>query len=205
MKTPVIGGRAKTVAPIVLPDLNLVPTRASGSRNGSKVQRVVLHRWGVSYTSENAEAQSYKGVINEFLNTKNDASAHIVFPGSAVPGKATQMVAWNDKAWTEAAYNPSSVEIESADAVWLGKDPHGLAVLARMTAFLLHKYDLPAVHSTKSGFCRHGDLGSAGGGHTVCPVPAGAPIWDAFTALVKHEAARGGFRPNWGVDTFPAV
>jgi hypothetical protein len=196
---------AKKVSPVVLPKIDWVPTRASGSRNGSTVQRVVLHRWGVSYSSETAEALSYRGVIREFQNPKNQASAHIVFPGSAVPGKATQMVAWHDKAWTEAAYNPSSVEIEAADAVWLGKDPHGLAVLARMTAFLLHKYDLPPVHSAQRGFCRHGDLGTAGGGHTVCPVPAGAPIWDAFTALVKHEAARGGFLPAWGFDSSPAV
>lgn len=205
MLRPVIGGKRKRPAPIVLPKLDWVPTKACGSRNGSNVTRVVLHRWGVAYTTRAAEARSYRGVIREFLNPRNGASAHIVFPGSAVPGRATQMVPWDTKAWTEAAYNPTSVEIESADAVWLGNDPHGLAVLARMTAFLLHKYGLPAVHSTERGFCRHGDLGAAGGGHTVCPVPVGAAIWDAFSALVKHEAQRGGFLRVWGVESSPAV
>lgn len=186
------------VNPVVLPRIKWVPTEAKGSRNGQRVTRVVMHRWASPYTTEAAEARSYGGVIAEFENPDNQASAHFVFPGSAKPGEITQMVRYSEKAWTEAAYNPSSVEVESADAIWLGHDPHGLAVLARITAFLLHKYDLPAVHSTTHGFCRHGDLGQAGGGHTVCPVPAGAPIWDAFTALVKHEAARGGFLKTWG-------
>lgn len=188
------------VEPIVLPKLGWKTTQAKGSRNGVHVVRVVLHRWGVAFTNEHAEASSYQGVMREFMNPANQASAHVVMPGSAVPGQAMQMVRWSEKAWTEAAYNPSSVEIECADAIWLGHDPHGLAVTARMAAFLLHKYGLPAVHSTARGFCRHGDLGSAGGGHTVCPVPAGAHIWDVFTALVKHEAKRGGFRKEWGVE-----
>ena len=189
------------ITPIILPKLSWVPTQAKGSRANEKVVRVVLHRWGVAFTTEAAEARSYQGVINEFKNTANQASAHIVMPGSAVLGKATQMVPWSEMAWTEANYNPSSVEIECADAIFLGHDPHGLAVTARMTAFLLHKYGLPAVHSITKGFCRHGDLGAAGGGHTVCPTPsASSPIWVAFTALVKHEAARGDFLKTWGTE-----
>lgn len=186
------------VAPVVLPKLDYVPTAASGTRGGQKVRLVVLHRWGVSYTTEAAEARSYQGVVNYFKDPAHQASAHVVLPGSAVPGKATQMVPWSQKAWAEAAYNPVSVEIECADAIWLGHDPHGLHVAARITAFLLHKYGLPATYSTNRGFCRHGDLGSAGGGHTVCPVTKGAPIWTAFVGMVKHEAARGGFLKTWG-------
>src|SRR5581483_3115732 len=118
----------------------------------------------------------------------NQASAHVVFPGSAVPGEATQMVAWDDKAWAEAAYNPSSDDIESADAIWLGHDPHGMAVLARIVAFRLHARGLPATWSAERGFCRHADLGSAGGGHTQCPTTDLA-LWRAFCGLVEREAA----------------
>jgi hypothetical protein len=185
-------------APIVLPD-NLVwhPTKASGSRNGEDVVRVVVHRWGVAYTTEAAEASSYHGVVNFFNNPANEASAHIVFPGSAVPGEATQMVAWDDKAWAEAAYNPSSDDIESADAIWLGHDPQGMAVLARIVAFRLKQRDLPATYSAEKGFCRHADLGAAGGGHTQCPT-TDMHLWNAFVGLVQHEYTRGGFRPSWG-------
>lgn len=186
-----------TVAPIVLPELDWKPTAACGTRGGAEVVRVVVHRWGVTYTDEPAEARSYEGVISFFENPANQASAHVVFPGSAVPGRATQMVAWDQKAWAEAAYNPSSDDIESADAIWLGHDPRGMQTLARMVAMRLHVRGLPAVHSVERGFCRHGDLGEAGGGHTACPT-TDMNVWGVFVAMVKHEAARGDFRKTWG-------
>lgn len=189
--------KMKKVAPIVLPKLDWVATEACGSRGGAVVERVVLHRWGVAYTGSVAEANSYRGVIREFQNTANQASAHVVLPGSAVLGKATQMVPWSKKAWTEADYNPTSVEIECADALWLGHDPHGLQVAARITAFLLHKYGLPARWSKEKGFCRHADLGSLGGGHTQCPTTDLA-VWKTFTRMVQFETNRGDFLSHWG-------
>jgi hypothetical protein len=164
--------------PVLLPDLEWVPTEARGDRHGAKVVRVVVHRW----------------VINEFLNPKNEASAHIVYPGSAVRGGrvAAQMVAWKEKAWTEAAYNPTSDEIESADAIWLGQDWQGFHVLARMVAHRLHVRGLPPVWSIERGFCRHGDLGDKGGGHTACPT-TDPHLWRLFVSTVQHEHTRGGF------------
>lgn len=158
---------------------------------------MVVHRWGVRYTSEEAEAASYRGVVSYFSDPRNRASAHVVFPGSAVPGEATQMVAWHDMAWSEASYNPVSDDIESADAIWLGHDPDGLAVLARIVAFRLHKRGLPGVWSTRHGMCRHADLGAAGGGHLECPT-TDLPLWRHFVSLVQHELERGGFRQTWG-------
>jgi hypothetical protein len=131
------------------------------------------------------------------MDTAHEASAHIVFPGSAVPGEATQMVAWADYGWAEAAYNPDADEIESADAIWLGKDPHGLAVLARIVAYRLHIRGLPPVWSTRQGFCRHADLGAAGGGHTSCPTTDLA-YWKHFIGMVQFEHHRGEFRWQWG-------
>src|SRR5690348_2761748 len=111
-------------SPIVLPTLRWVPTDAHGSRHSQRVTRVVVHRWGVTYTSQSAEAKSYQGVVKFFKNPANEASAHIVYPGTAVAGnRATQMVKWDDAAWTQASFNPTSDEIESADAIWLGHDP----------------------------------------------------------------------------------
>jgi hypothetical protein len=185
------------VGPVVLPELDWVPTAAKSSRNGQHVQRVVAHRWGVRFTTEQAEALSYHGVVRFFQEPRNDASSHLVHPGSAVPGRATQMVPWDEAAWTEAAYNRSSVEVECADAIWLGHDPRGLQETARIVAFLLHKYGLPALWSKERGFCRHADLGAAGGGHTSCPT-TNLTLWHAFAALVVHEHQRGGFRTTWG-------
>ena len=183
--------------PIVLPQLDWQFTRAASDRHGERIDRVVLHRWGVRYVDSVHEAASYHGVVRYFTDPKNQASAHVVLPGSAVPGEATQMVPWDQAAWAEAAFNASSVEIECADAIWLGHDPHGLHVAARITAYLLHRYRLPARWSTETGYCRHADLGQSGGGHTACPT-TDLHVWGAFSELVKHEVARGGFRPTWG-------
>lgn len=182
---------------VVLPALRWHPTAASSSRHGHPVELVVVHRWGVRYTTPAAEASSYHGVVSYFSNPANRASAHVVFPGSAVPGEATQMVAWADLAWAEAAYNPVADDVESADACWLGEDDAGLAVLARIVAFRLHARGLPAVWSARRGFCRHADLGAAGGGHTACPT-TDLGYWRRFVGMVQHEARRGGFRPVWG-------
>lgn len=183
----------------VLPNLRWVPTQAKGDRRGAKVTHVVVHRWGVKYVDEGEEASSYEGVVRYFQNPANQASSHLVFPGSAVPGQCTQMVGWDSYAWTEAAYNPTSDEIECADAIWLGHDPEGLAILARIVAFRLHVRGLPAVWSHETGFCRHADLGAAGGGHLECPT-VDLVVWKHFVSLVQMEIDRGGFRPKWGWD-----
>jgi hypothetical protein len=189
---------AHAFPPVILPpDLRWLPTAASGPRSGHPVSIVVVHRWGVRYTSPAAEAASYQGVCLYFRDPRNRASAHIVFPGSSDAGAATQMVAWDQMAWAEAAYNPAADDVESADAIWLGHDPHGFAVLARIVAFRLHARGLPAVWSTRHGVCRHADLGAAGGGHTECPTTDLA-LWRRFVAAVQHETARGGFRESWG-------
>ena len=188
-----------------LPNLSWHPTTAYGQRNGAKVERVVVHRWGVRYTSEPNEAKTYAGVIAYFQNPANHASAHFVYPGSAVPNECAQMVEYAHYAWAEAAYNPSSVEVESADAIWALNsdgthvDPAGFEQLARIVAFLLHRYSLPPVWSHTRGFCRHADLGAAGGGHTECPCgPNELQKWRRFVAAVQAEHERGGFRASWG-------
>ena len=186
------------IGPVILPKLSTNLTRAHQSRGGEEVTRVVVHRWGVTYTDEKHEAASYYGVVNFFANPANKASAHIVFPGSALPGRATQMVRWEDAAWAEAAYNNSSDDIESADAIWLGHDPRGFQTLARCVAMRLHVRGLPALWSAERGFCRHAELGAAGGGHTACPTTDTA-LWHHFVSAVVYEHSRGGFRPSWGV------
>ena len=181
----------------ILPQLDWVPTGAYGSRGGAEVVRVVVHRWGVNFTTLVEEAKSYLGVERWFENVANQVSAHVVFPGSAVPNRAAQMVAWDEKAWAEADYNASSDEIECADAIWLGDDEKGMRQLARIVAFRLHVRGLPAVYSAERGFCRHADLGEAGGGHLECPT-TDMTLWHAFVGLVQAEARRGGFRKTWG-------
>jgi len=138
---------------VTLPDLSWHPTTAWSPRGGHPVELVVVHRWGVRYTTEPEEAKSYAGVIAYFKNPANRVSAHIVFPGSDV--------------------------------------------LARIVAYRLHKRGLPPVWSHRRGFCRHADLGAAGGGHLECPT-TDLPLWRHFVTLVRSELERGGFRATWG-------
>lgn len=181
----------------VLPELEWRPTTACSSRHGAAVELVVVHRWGVRYVDRPHEASSYHGVLDYLANPANRASAHIVYPGSAVPGVAAQLVRWSDLAWAEAAYNAVADDIESADAIWLGHDPAGLRQLARIVACRLHARRLPPVWSHRRGFCRHADLGSAGGSHPLCPTTDLA-LWRRFVVEVQAEYARGGCRPVWG-------
>lgn len=183
------------VSTVVLPKVIWKPTPACGSRYGSAVNLVVVHRWGSRFTNPTAEEETYDGVVNFFMDPNNSASAHLVFPGSAAPGEVTQMVAWDQMAWTEAAYNPVSDDIETADALWIDANPKpdavGLAVLARIVACRLHKRGLPPVWSTHRGFCRHGDLGASGGGHYACPT-TNMTYWKSFVGMVQREYARSG-------------
>lgn len=181
----------------ILPELTWTPTTACGPRNGSRVRRVVVHRWGDRFTDEPAEARTYHGVIRYFQNRDNGASSHLVYGGSIGADNCTQMVRWSDYAWTEASYNPTSVEVESADLIWEGSDHAGALQLARIVAYLLHANGLPPVWSHDRGFCRHADLGAAGGGHTACPT-TDIRQWRAFCSMVNAAHARGGFREKWG-------
>lgn len=185
------------MTPPHLPELRWLPTPNQASRHGSHISRVVVHRWGVRYASPKQEAASYQGVCDFFLEPGNQVSAHFVYPGSAAFDRCTQMVAKRDSAWAEAAYNATSIEVESADAIWLGQDGPGMHQLSRIVAFLLHENNLPAVWSHERGFCRHADLGAAGGGHTSCPT-TNLGLWRTFSMMVQQEAHRGHFRPVWG-------
>jgi len=188
-----------------LPHLDIVPTRAQSSRFGTPIRKVWLHRWGVKYTNKHGEALSYQGVIREFQNPANEASSHLVYPGSAVPNHCTQMVPYARKSWTESFFNRSGISIESADAIWLGFDPEGFAQLARITAWLLHHFRIPPVwvhapgflFDPRRGFCRHADGGGRAGGHTQCPT-TDLGLWHQFEGRVQAETARGKFRPVWG-------
>jgi hypothetical protein len=201
------------VSGVILPELAWKPSGGYSQRHGSRIARVVVHRWGERIpVSELVEAALYAHVVTYLRDSVNRASAHVVMPGSIVPGQAAQLVKWSDFAWTEAAYNPTSVEVECADAIWV-PDEHGVydetgfEVTARIVAFLLAsggglrdpaKRVLPPVWSHERGFCRHADLGVAGGDHPNCPTTDLAR-WRHFCSRVEFHFALGGFRPLWGV------
>lgn len=188
------------VGSLTLPDLVWEPTQAKSSRNGATVEELFMHRWGIS----DWKHESLDGIISEFLNPANQASAHIAYAGEVGKdaGRCVQFVALADKAWTEAADNPEGVSVECGDAMWLGKDPEGFARAARIAGWLLSHEHLPAAwvskpHTTHThGISRHADGGTADGGHTLCPTDD-LQLWHQFVARVKAEIAFGGYRKVW--------
>jgi hypothetical protein len=194
-----------SVGELHLPDLEWKPTAAeSKGREGASAEVIFVHRWGIG----DWRGEQLQGIINEFENPANQASAHIVYAGENPPhaadaGRCLQMVAFADKAWTEMGDNDRGISLETADTIWLGSDPRGFAQLARMVAFLATHFELP-LHWQRDpntpgnkGISRHADGGTFAGGHSVCPT-IDTPLWEQFMARVQQEADHGGFRPNWG-------
>lgn len=174
---------------VVLPELVQHPSPNQSSRRGEKVHLIVCHR----------PVGSYLGSISTLCNPAAEASAHVITkPGGQ---EATQLVPWGEKAWACKALNAFSDNIEFNDEMWVGKDPVGLAVAARIVAFRCKARGIPPVWTrdplNTPGICRHYDLGVAGGGHTDPTLVV--LTWTRFVASVKAEYDRGGFRPSWGV------
>jgi hypothetical protein len=175
--------------PVVLPPLVQRPTVNVSSRRGARVHLVVVHR----------PVGSYAGSIAALCDPHHEASAHIIMkPGGL---EATQLVRWDMKAWACVAFNAFSDNLEIADEVWVGKDPHGWQVAARIVAFRCHQRKIPPVWTPDPlnvpGVARHYDLGVAGGGHTDPTLDK--RVWQRFMTEVRAQYDRGGFRRVWGV------
>lgn len=174
--------------PVILPPLHWVQSPNQSARpTGVPVDLIVVH---------DTEG-GYQGAISWFANSHAQVSAHLVLKENG--SEATQMVAYSRKAWHCANFNSRSIGLEMAGFAKAGYGPHQWAVAARIVAFLLHQHHLPArwAHGGNGpGFCRHYDLGAAGGGH-YDPTTDDA-VWARFVRQVQAELARGGFRPSWG-------
>jgi hypothetical protein len=173
---------------VVLPPLHWVPSPNYSSRSrGSSIDLIVVH---------DTEG-GYEGACAWFANSHSQVSAHVVLKEDG--SEATQMVPYSKKAWHCAAFNSRSIGLEMAGFAKKGYGPNEWAVAARIVAFFLHQHKLPAVWSRTGedrGFCRHYDLGVAGGGHR--DPTTDDRVWRRFVGQVQAEYARGGFRKIWG-------
>lgn len=165
---------------LILPPLKHVASPNFSSRNGTKVDLIVVH---------DCEG-SYDGSINWFASPKSEVSAHIVLRGDG--GEATQMVDFGSKAWHVVAFNSRSIGVEMAGYAGKGYGDPEWQAAANIVAYLLHHFAIPcrwAQHGTGAGFCSHFDLGTAGGGHRD-PTTDSA-IWAKFVSMVAAAYGDG--------------
>lgn len=161
-----------------------VPVRVGGGvvrRVGRKVRQPHIDHvhWSRNYSSRSSsvslivlhstEAANKPGLTdlqalgNWFDNSAAGASSHV---GTDAEGHSARFVADGHKAWTCAAYNSKSLNIEQTGFASQGSWSEAeLNEAAKWIAFWGKKYGIPIRHSTGWGVCRHSDLGAAGGGH----------------------------------------
>lgn len=179
-------------AAIVLPPL-LWRQSPNQSARTTSIRTIVVH---------DTEG-GYEGAVSWLCNPKAQASAHVVLKEDG--SEAVQLVPYSRKAWACAGYNSQTINLEMAGVASKGYRDIELRRAARIVAFFLHKYRLPARHVKPdargvlgSGWTLHQDLGQIGGGHHDPGFSAAKALW--FGRLVSQELKRGGFRPEWGVD-----
>lgn len=184
----------------VLPPLRQhASPNVSDRRHGIVPYLVVIHRPVGSYAS------AERTLTDAHPQGGDDArvSAHILTDSNR---EAVQLVPWDRKAWTCAAFNSVSYNIEVDDDAWNGDDPEAFATAARLAAFLCKRTGIPPTwtrHPNVPGVCRHFDLGRAGGGHT--DPTTDVTLWLRFAARVEAEWTRGHFRPVYGVGTLHRI
>jgi hypothetical protein len=139
----------------------------------SKPNLIVLH----STESHDVpkSAQDLEAVAGWFQNPAAQASSHVIVDAD---GNSARCVPDSGKAWTCAAFNSASLNIEQigfASFGWLGwrKRSREIRESARWIARWSRKYDIPIrrakVHTDRvmrSGVTTHAALGVAGGGHS---------------------------------------
>jgi hypothetical protein len=158
------------------------------SNRGARVDLVVVH------DTEGA----YAGAIAWFAQKQSQVSAHFVLREDGA--EATQMVDLAKKAWHVCAFNSRSVGLEIAGKESVGYSDACWLAAARVVAYLLHHLQIPcrfAEAGVGPGYCRHFDLGAAGGNHDDPTVDAAK--WSWFCGLVAAEYARGDLPAVWGL------
>lgn len=142
------------------------------SRGGVRPSLIVLH----STESHNRPGVSDLEGLASFFDGPVQASSHIA---NDAEGNDIRMVPDEEKAWTQANYNPSSLSIEQIGFAattrdeWYRGASRQLANSARWIAYWSLKHGIPIRRAwtvaggiQRSGVASHRQLGASGGGHT---------------------------------------
>lgn len=162
----VVARHSAGVVPVV-ERTKLSPNRSS--RGGVKPRLIVLH---ITVSHNRPGLADIDAILDYFSRPSTRASSHIV---NDAEGHDARCVRDQDKAWTQAAYNPLSLAIEQIEysatrtrSEWLEGNAKQLENTALWIAYWSVKYGIPIERSTSHGVCEHRELGAAGGGHSDC-------------------------------------
>ena len=173
---------------VSLPTLKWAPS-PNFSPRGARVDLVVVHDCEGSYAS----------AVSWFGQKASQVSAHLVLKEDG--SEATQCVDFGQKAWHACDFNSRSVGVEMGGVAARGFPDAEWDCAARVTAYLLRAYGLPATWAhggAGPGFTSHFDLGAAGGGHS--DPTRDAKVWAEFVARVQVTYAATTYDPTepWG-------
>jgi hypothetical protein len=170
---------------MTLPILKWTPSPNFNSRQGTRVDQIIIHDM----------EGTYAGSIAYFQTKKSQVSAHFCVREDG--GDITQMIHLSDRAWHACAANSRSVGIEMAGYAKNGFRPELIATTAALAAELCHYLQIPVRHARGGvgpGIESHWGLGKAGGGHSD---PSTDPAWmDRFVDMMMIEYGKG-FDPNY--------
>jgi hypothetical protein len=171
-----------------LPPLKWAPSPNYSAR-GAKVDLIVIHDCEGSYTS----------AVSWFGQKASQVSAHVVLKEDGT--EASQCVDFGAKAWHAMDFNSRSIGIEMGGFAARGFPEVEWDSCARVTAYLLRAYGLPAswAHGGQgAGFTSHYDLGRAGGGHS--DPTRDVTVWQSFVNRVQAAYAGVRYDPSapWG-------
>ena len=142
--------------------------RNQSDRGGAAIQLLVLH----STESHNRPGDSDLAAIAAwFDNAASQASSHVVIDAD---GHSARLVADDRKAWTCAAFNAVSLNIEqigiAAEGNWpeteINECARWLARWSLKHKVPLRRGEVSGSRVVRSGVVTHAQLGAVGGGHS---------------------------------------
>lgn len=161
---------------------------AKSSRNGSKIQLIVVHD---TEGPNRAGISDLTGLGNYFDRVGSEESSHVA---TDAEGNSIRMVRDADKAWHVAYYNSVSLGIEQVGYATQKTWPRDQQEeTARWIALWSHEHGIPIRKGRVSkdgrvlttGIVRHSELGNLGGGHHDPGTPY--PLHDVFV-LARYYA-----------------
>lgn len=157
------------------PEITSYVRNQSDRQPGSKIKLIVLH---TTEGHNRPGLEDLKNLASWFNNPAAQASSHV---GNDAEGNDARFVADSKKAWTCAAYNSVSLNLEqigfsaTAQSTWLSQNQKQLQNTAEWIAWWSKEHNIPIRKARVfkgrvllSGVIQHSGLGVEGGNHGDC-------------------------------------